>query len=92
MLELRDGSVIVPVFRLALLFGCSAWAVAIALVWLQLGWVAGLAAAVAGPVGGIALTLEPAPEGEPQERAPRAGLGWREITGRARAARGGDDD
>lgn len=80
--------------RLALVAGCSAWAVAIALVWIHLGWVAGVAALVAGPVGAFALSLEPSGDAEqmaaPEERP--EGLGHREIARKARAARGGDED
>lgn len=82
--------------RLALVAGCSAWAVAIALVWIHVHWVAALAALVAGPAGAFALTLESAADPKPTsavavEEPPR-GLGHREIARRARDARGDDEE
>lgn len=76
--------------RLALIFGCSAWAVGVALVWIHVDWFAAVAALIAGPAGAILLSLEPA--AEPEAPGEPAGLGHRAIARRARAAQGGDDD
>lgn len=80
--------------RLALVAGCSAWATAIALVWLHVHWLAGLAAALLGPAGAFALSLERGDDAAEPDSAgePKAGLGHREIARKARAARGGDED
>lgn len=88
------GRLTADVFRrLALVAGCSGWATAVALVWVHVGWAAGLAAAVLGPAGAFALSLERGEEMEPGPPAEEpAGLSHREIARRARAARGSDDD
>lgn len=79
--------------RLALVAGCTAWSVAIALVWVHVGWAAGVFALIAGPAGAYLLSLEAAPPATSVEKPedPR-GLSHREIARRARAARAGDDD
>lgn len=73
--------------RLALVAGCSAWATAVALVWVHVGWAAGLAAAVLGPAGAFVLSLEPAPEPETDRGGlPRPTVRQRITTGRSRRA------
>jgi len=80
--------------RLALVAGCSAWAVAVALVWRYVGWPAAVSAIVVGPLGALLLSLElsqPPQDKSPSLDAARQGLSSREISRRAQAAGGADD-
>ncbi|RDI73296.1 hypothetical protein Gocc_2896 [Gaiella occulta] len=56
--------------RLALVAACTCYVVAIAAVWIYLGWAAGLAAATAGPLLAAVLTVEAAEKTTPAD--PRA--------------------
>ena len=80
--------------RLALIVACSAWVVALALVWTWLGWPIAVAAFFGGPAIALVLSMELAPETpvSPSLEAGRQGLGHREIGRRARAAREDDDE
>lgn len=90
--------------RLAFMVACSAWAAAVALVWLHLGWIVGASALAGGTVFAFLIAADyerspsrPAEEppglsgGLSPEERPR-GLGHREIARRARAARGDDEE
>lgn len=58
-----------PFLRLALIVSVTAYAVALAVVWRQLGWAVGLAGLVAGVPGAAVLTLErDQPEPPPADR------------------------
>lgn len=92
------GDSVTDVFRrLAFMVCCSAWAAVVALVWLHLGWIVGASAIVGGNLLAFLVAADydftpdrPAVETTGPE-APR-GLGHRELSRRARAARGADDD
>lgn len=81
--------------RLALVAGCSGWATAVALVWVHVGWAAGVAAAVVGPAGAFVLSLEPAPDAPARptvRQRIQTGRSRRAIERDARLHREDDDD
>jgi acyl-coenzyme A synthetase/AMP-(fatty) acid ligase len=54
--------------RLALVAACCALVVALGLVWIHVGWLVALAAAVLGPLAAGAMTLEEKPPAPPETR------------------------